>query len=333
MDEPISKRPRLDDAEQAAEEQQQQPSEQQLQPKQQEQPEPTIKALFQVSAGLQREPSPGAMHGCRIAAWTPQGTSESSLYCGAVASGPRVYWSQVSALQQQATPEQGKEGILLPVRLSAQPVLHLEQLTHAGEVQALALHQCAQQQSAEQGQQAPQLLLASVDCYGAGSIVRLQVQEHSSNPAAADGQAGSCVATSAGSPALLAQLRLRPQNPCREGGWAGACFSSSSSSSSDAGLMLAAARGFARDVTLYDVETGGVVRTYNTTLNPYALKFLPPGLAGCDGQLLAVAESHMVSLWDARAAAACVQRLATATVGQPLYALDWCAAQGGLLGR
>ncbi|WIA36868.1 hypothetical protein OEZ86_008119 [Tetradesmus obliquus] len=43
----------------------------------------------------------------------------------------------------------------------------------------------------------------------------------------------------------------------------------------------------------------------------------------------------MVSLWDARAAGAaggCVQRLATATVGQPLYALDWCGAQGGLLG-
>jgi hypothetical protein len=97
--------------------------------------------------------------------------------------------------------------------------------------------------------------------------------------------------------------------------------------------MLATARGFARDVTLYDVETGGVVRTYNTTLNPYAIKFLPAGLAGSDGQLLAVAESHMVSLWDARAAAACVQRLATTTVGQPLYALDWCAAQGGLLGR
>jgi hypothetical protein len=100
--------------------------------------------------------------------------------------------------------------------------------------------------------------------------------------------------------------------------------------------MLATARSFARDVGLYDVETGGIVRTFNTTLNPYALSFLPPGLAGNEGRLLAVAESHLVSLWDARAAGAaggCVQRLATATVGQPLYALDWCAAQGGLLGR
>jgi hypothetical protein len=247
-----------------------------------------------------------------------------------------VYWSQVSALQQQAKPEQGKEGILLPVRLQAQPVLHLEQLKHAGEVQALALHQCA----AEQGQQAPQLLLASVDAYGTGSIVRLQMdlqQQHNeaaATAAAADDKAGSCYATSAGTPALLAQLRFRPQDSCREGGWAGACFSSSSSS--DAGLLLATARGFARDVSSYDVETGSIIRTFNTALNPYALTFLPPGLASSEGQLLAVAESHMVSLWDARAAGAaggCVQRLATATVGQPLYALDWCAAQGGLLGR
>ncbi|KAF6263465.1 hypothetical protein COO60DRAFT_411654 [Scenedesmus sp. NREL 46B-D3] len=336
LEEPLSKRPRLDDTEQQAAQQQQQ---QQLQPQQHDQAGPTIQALFQIPAGLKREPSPGAMHGCRIAAWALQDAPESAVYCSAIATGPRVYWSQVSALRQQVKPEQGKEGILLPVRLTAQPVLHLEQLSHAGEVQALALHQCArQQQAAEQGQQAQQLLLASVDSYGSGSVTRLQlqVQQQGSESAAVveDEQAGRLVATPAGTPAVLAQLRLRPQDACREGGWAGACFSSSSSAS-DAGLLLAAARGFARDVSLYDVESGGVVRTYHTALNPYALKFLPPDLAGSDGQLLAVAESHVVSLWDARAAGAaggCVQRLATATVGQPLYALDWCAAQGGLLG-
>lgn len=97
-------------------------------------------ALFQVQAGLPREPSPGAMHGCRIAPWYDDSGS-SSTYGSVLASGRHVFWSQLLVQQQQLQSEQhGKEGVLLPLRLSAPAVTQLQQLPqHAGEVQVREL--------------------------------------------------------------------------------------------------------------------------------------------------------------------------------------------------
>lgn len=324
MEEPVAKRPRLDDGEQP--ELSLQAAEQGRFQQQQQQQGPSIQSLFQVPAGLPREPSPGAMHGCRIATWA-RAEAEQQTFGSAIATGARVFWSQV-AVQQPVQPDQGKEGILLPKRLQAAAVMHLSDILHAGEVQALSICQCLQDSTTAGQQQQAQLLLGSVDAFGLGSISRLQVPEQCGFTA--EGKLPAAVA-----PTVLSQVRLKPQDNSREGGWAGIAFSSSSSSS-DAGLLVATARGFAKDVTLYDAATGGIVRTYHCGLNPYALRFLPAGLTAAEGQLLAVAESHMVSLWDARSGGAsggCVQRLATGSVGQPLFALDWCTAQTGLLGR
>lgn len=291
---------------------------------------PSITSLFQISAGLAKDPSPGAMHGCRIA------TCHSPIsYASVIASGASVYWSQVR-LQQPCRPEHGKEGILIPVRLQAPPVVQLSDIKHAGEVQGLALA----------GSVGQRLLLATVDAFGHGTISLLDVAEDSGRAAAVAGTdpgiAGAVTAAAAAaSPVTVAsQIKLKPQDGCREAGWAGICFSSSSpdsssSSSSAANMRVATARCFAKDVTLYDAESGNVVRTYYTTLNPYALRFLPPGISGDGSSLIAVNEGHMISLWDARdggSAGGCVQRMATASIGNPLYSLDWCTAQGGLLG-
>lgn len=107
---------------------------------QQQQQSPWVTALFQVPAGLPREPSPGAMHGCRIAAWYDESGS-SSTYGSVLASGRHVFWSQLLVQQQQLQTEQhGKEGVLLPLRLSAPAVTQLQQLPqHAGEVQVSAV--------------------------------------------------------------------------------------------------------------------------------------------------------------------------------------------------
>jgi hypothetical protein len=109
---------------------------------QQQQQSPWVTALFQVQARLPREPSPGAMHGCRIATWhDDSGSNSSSTYGSVLASGRHVFWSQLLVQQQQLQAEQhGKEGVLLPLRLAAPAVTQLEQLPqHAGEVQVSAV--------------------------------------------------------------------------------------------------------------------------------------------------------------------------------------------------
>lgn len=106
---------------------------------QQQQQSPWVTALFQVQAGLPREPSPGAMHGCRIAAWYDESGS-SSTYGSVLASGRHVFWSQLLVQQQLQAEQHGKEGVLLPLRLSAPAVTQLQQLPqHAGEVQVSAV--------------------------------------------------------------------------------------------------------------------------------------------------------------------------------------------------
>jgi hypothetical protein len=100
---------------------------------------------------------------------------------------------------------------------------------------------------------------------------------------------------------------------------------------SNAPAYLATARCFAKDVCLYDVATGKALRSFSCLQNPYALTFLPSGVASSsDSSMLALAEGHSVSLWDVRAAGAaggCVQRLNPGTLGQPLYTVAWSNAQ------
>jgi len=73
----------------------------------------------------------------------------------------------------------------------------------------------------------------------------------------------------------------------REGGWAGVCFQGQHPGST------AVARGFARDVQLFD--QGQHVRTLGLQLHPYALLHVPLAQGAASG-LLAVAETHTVRL-------------------------------------
>lgn len=89
---------------------------------------------------------------------------------------------------------------------------------------------------------------------------------------------------------LLAAECLKPAHfihCCREGGWAGAAFSSSRPGT------LAVARGCARDITLFTGATRQ--RTLRTGSQPYAVAFLDEGgCGGGGGDLLAAAEGHVV---------------------------------------
>lgn len=82
---------------------------------------------------------------------------------------------------------------------------------------------------------------------------------------------------------------------------------------------------------MYDVATGKALRSFACLQNPYALSFLPAGVASSsDASVVAVAEGHSLALWDVRAAGAaggCVQRCNPGALGQPLYALAWTTAQ------
>jgi len=309
----------------------------QQQPEQQQ--SPGVTSLFQVPASLPREPSPGAMHGCRIATWYEQNDSSHSTYGSVLASGRDVFWSQLHLPHQHLQSDQhGKEGVLLPLRLQAPAVLQLQQLPpHAGEVQALALCRLPS------ANPAADMLLATVDAFGAGSISRIRpVDEYTPVQAAAtaDGAAGTdsaaaavAVAGPVSAPEVVVQARITPMDTCREGGWAGVAFSGSSSVAGAAAAaaepaLLATARCFAKDVCVYDVTTGKALRSFGCMQNPYALSFLPAGvLSKGDGNLLAVAEGHSVALWDVRAAGGCVQRFSPGALGQPLYSLAWCPAQ------
>jgi hypothetical protein len=306
-----------------------------------QQPPPRVVALWQTPALLPREPSPGAMHGCRIAAWARLGADSSSpsTYGAALASGANVFWSQqrlAAADAELRDEQQGKEGVLQPLRLSAPAVMQLQPLpAHAGEVQALALVPVG-----GSGQASSRMLLATVDAWGAGSISRLSpcweyAAAAHSREEADDTAAEAAVAGPVAPPAVEVNARLQPLDPCREGGWAGVCFSSSGSDAAAAAdpALLATARGFAKDVALYDVASGKPLTSFGCISNPHALTFLPPGACNSAGSsLLAVAEGHTVCVWDVRvgggrSSSSCVQRYTPGSIGQPLYALAWSSAQ------
>ncbi|KIY98625.1 hypothetical protein MNEG_9338 [Monoraphidium neglectum] len=284
-----------------------------------------------MSAGLQDKLSPGAMHACRIAAVLPQ-QGDQQLFASVFASGTSVYWHSAQAAGC-ISGRVGKEGVVIPARAAGTPAQRLGELRHAGEVQSLAVRQL------EEGR----LMLATVDAYGRGTLSRIAIEQQQAAPTSALADAA---AADGGEPLLL-----QPAAGARveEGGWAGVAFSRAGP------LALAAARGFARDVAVY--EGAARVRTLRASAQPYAIEFLPAGLAGGGAAALALAETHVVrapgpasgpalglrasrrrggavSIWDVRAGerGGCVQRVAAAAPGSPLYALGWCEAQGGLLG-
>jgi hypothetical protein len=300
---------------------------------------PSVTCLIQVPAGLPREPSPGAMHACRIAAWFDPNDSSNSTYGSVLPSGRDVFWSQLQLQNQQhlQSEQHGKEGVLLPLRLQAPAVHHLPLPRHAGEVQSVAL--CSSGTTKHPGE----LLLATVDAFGAGSISRLRLAQeyvrHAGSAAAAGSSEPSAGAASgpATPPEVLVQSAIHPVDSCREGGWAGVVFSGSGSSSGAAAApsLFATARCFAKDVCVYDAATAKAVRTFACMQSPYDLTFLPAGAVGSssDASILAVAEGHAVALWDVREAGAtggCVQRFSPGALGQPLYTLAWSTAQVGV---
>jgi hypothetical protein len=223
--------------------------------------------------------------------------------------------------------------VLLPLRLQAPAVHHLLLPRHAGEVQSVAL--CSSGSTEHPGE----LLLATVDAFGAGSISRLRLAQEYVRRAGSAAAAGSsepsagAAAGPATPPEVVVQSAINPVDSCREGGWAGVAFSGSGSSSCAAAPSLfATARCFAKDVCVFDAATAKAVRTFACMQSPYALSFLPAGAVGSssDASILAVAEGHAVALWDVRAAGAaggCVQRFNPGALGQPLYTLAWSTAQ------
>ncbi len=108
-----------------------------------------------------------------------------------------------------------------------------------------------------------------------------------------------------------------------ESGWGGVELSGD-------GRQLAVVRQWQRSLAIYDVATGGLVRSLHTSFGPNCVSWLGAGGAGLlpdvEG-LVAVAEHKCISLWDLRVGstaprAACVQRLVP-TATSPLYSVNW----------
>ncbi|KAJ1476697.1 hypothetical protein T484DRAFT_1965101, partial [Baffinella frigidus] len=111
-----------------------------------------------------------------------------------------------------------------------------------------------------------------------------------------------------------------------ESGWTGAALDFS-------GTQAAIARGFQRSLTIMDLATAAPVRTFRSMHCPTRVAILGAGGdaaeaggdrcgTGVDG-LVALAEGHQVSLWDARVSGrtACVARVSGSLA--TLYALGW----------
>jgi len=208
-------------------------------------------------------------------------------YASLFATGSSVYWHSVQVADAPA-PLVGKEALMIPARLAAAPAVRLDALRHAGEVQGLAVRQLA----------GGELVLATVDSYGLGTLSRITVDALAAAPAAAATVGGGDEQQqqqqqqhrhpAAAEATVQGVEALQPHNPLREGGWAGAAFSHAHPS------MLACARSCARDITLFD----GAVRqrTLHTVTQPYALAFLGEG-HDCSGggDVLAATEGHVVS--------------------------------------
>jgi len=118
-----------------------------------------------------------------------------------------------------------------------------------------------------------------------------------------------------------------------ESGWGGVELSGD-------GRQLAVVRQWQRSLAIYDVATGGLVRSLHTSFGPNSVSWLGAGGAGLlpDAEgLVAVAEHKCISLWDLRVGstaprAACVQRLVP-TATSPIYSVNWVRGVIGIRGR
>ena len=195
----------------------------------------------------------------------------------AVAAGPRGLWAFAPAGGVGAL--EGKNGVYLArPGAPALPARELGPLCHESEVQALA---------AAPGTEPGSVQVASADAKGRCTV--MEVRE------------GWQAAALAG-PGELGPAQVYSVSPQAygESGWTGVALSSENA------RLVAAARFFARDITMYD--GGFPIGEFHTAERPRALRFLPAGLLGNSPALLAVAEGNKLSLWDARVERGCVSR-------------------------
>lgn len=269
-----------------------------------------VVSLLRSRINLPAPPSPGPLHGCRVAAHLlPSGCVKAY-----VATSASVYSVEVPASATQAAAVGlGKEGVRLAHDGGPSTPHRLDSHAHRGEVQSLALQQYADSAA----------VLASVDCYGHATL------------SAADTGRGSGATVSSSLEVGGPSRRLAP-SAVPEAGWCGVALPHQRPS------HAAVARYFPQDITVYDVSTGQRLGVWRSLQCPTALMYLPMGsttLAGGGEHLLAVAEEHCVSLWDVRCGGSsggsgkggCVERVYTSSGGSSQHALAWCTAQGGLL--
>jgi hypothetical protein len=271
---------------------------------------PSVVSLFTASAGLPTQPSPGALHGNRVAAVVRERRSRPchrgqrackatnsdrpptthdhprtqplpspDSFAAVFATGAAVYWHS-ARLAAPLDLLVGKESLMLPARTAAAPAARLHALRHAGEVQSVALRP-----------DGAGFVLATADSYGQGTLSRFEVDLDGAAAVAGAGQQQD-MQPPAAAPRLVGMERLEPRDPLREGGWAGVAFSHARPS------LLACARACARDVSLFD--GAALARTLRTATQPYAVAFLPAGAhGGGGGDVLAAAEGHIVSVFGA----------------------------------
>lgn len=242
-----------------------------------------------------------------------------------VASGRRVYSIAVPRGAAGFAGERGKEGVHVPATAEPVSAAVMPAIQHRAEIQHLALHE-------QPG--SGQAVLASVDCYGRAVVAQARRLEgrpglhvtgvHQLQPAdllrcrptsraarvpgvvaAAANPWGAlldaCTAdwrTLSARPLRAASVTAPPptRRPRREPGWAGVAVAPGQPS------QAAVARGFARDVTLFDGPMA--VRSLHTMYRPSAVQLLSTSLATGPqgGPLVAVAEGPQVSVWDVRGA-------------------------------
>lgn len=199
-----------------------------------------------------------------------------------VAAGARVLWARAPATVGAEGVLEGKSGVYL-ARPGGEAVLarELGPLCHESEVQAL---------TATPGGEPGSVRVASADSKGRCTVMEIR-----------EGWQAAGVGASAGSGELgPAQVYSVAPQAYGEAGWTGVALNAKNAH------LVATARFFARDITLYD--GGFPVGEFHTAERPRALVFLPPGLLGNSPALLAAAEGNKLSLWDSRVEQGCISR-------------------------